>query len=117
MRAFASRNGLPCSAEIVREKRGAVLIDHLAFDLVREFDRGKPPPDALDQNGNADVSDHRADRVPDRAHDVGGQPVIREPRVNGRNVNRLCRARGGSRHDLEKNSPRILGRIAGIAKQ
>ena len=55
MSAFVALEiGLRIRLEIIAEERGAVLIDNLTLRLVGEIDRGKPTPDAFDQDGNTD---------------------------------------------------------------
>ena len=81
--------------EIIAEKRGAVLIDNLALRLVGEIDRGKPASDSFDQDRNTDESDRRLIRSPNCTNEIGGEPVVRRARVHWRDVEPLCRARGG----------------------
>jgi len=71
------RNGIRIRFEIIAEKRGTVLIDNLTLRLIGEIDRGKPTPDAFDQDLDTDESDRRLIRSTNCTNEVGNEPVVR----------------------------------------
>src|SRR5436190_23462931 len=70
--------------KIVCEKRDAVLVEYVKTKPVGKFDCRQPATDSFYQDRVANIADNRPVGRPDRANDVGDQPVIREPRMHRR---------------------------------
>src|SRR4029077_17706088 len=90
--------------EIIHEKCGAVLIEDLKEEPIGKFDSGQSPANSFDQHRVANVAENCPVRRADCSHDIGDEPIIRQPRMNWRHNGFV----GGSRLLPPVTGPKVL---------
>ena len=71
--------------KIIREKRNAVLIEHLEQEPIGEFDRGQASANSFHEDRVTNVAEDRPVGRAHCGHDIGDQTLVRQSWMHWRN--------------------------------